>query len=148
MQDFLPRLVTAGKQRLAVLDPQRHGAADEGLAGIAHQRAGQQAGFGEHLESVAHAEHGHAAFRLALDAAHDRAVRRHRAGAQIIAIGKTAGQGDEVEPLGKVGIAMPDAQRGVAGDLFDRHRHVAVAIRAGKGDDGGAEAHQPTFSMR
>jgi hypothetical protein len=32
--------------------------ADEVEAGVAHQRAGQQAGFGQHLEAVADAQHG------------------------------------------------------------------------------------------
>jgi hypothetical protein len=60
--DPLARVVAGGEQRLAGFDLQRHVAADEADAGIAHQRAGQQAGFGQHLKAVAHAQHRHAAF--------------------------------------------------------------------------------------
>ena len=38
-------------------------AADEAEPGVAHQRAGQQPGLGQHLEAVADADHRHAASR-------------------------------------------------------------------------------------
>src|SRR3546814_2093623 len=37
--DLLARVIGGGEQRLAVLDRQRHGAADEVEPGVAHQRA-------------------------------------------------------------------------------------------------------------
>ena len=51
-------------------------------------------------------------------------------------------------PYPFIGIAMPDAVRGDARNLFQRNRHVAVAIGAGKCDDGGAEGHADTRSTR
>ena len=146
--DFLPCGIAAGEDRLRVLHFEAHVAADEILAGVAHQRTGQQARLGKDLEAVAHAQNRHAAVGGADDFAHDRAVGCHRARTQVIAIGETTGQGDEVEPTRQFGIAMPDAHRRGAGNLLQRHRHVAVAIGAREGDDGGAETHQPSFSMR
>ena len=46
-----------GEARLGLLDFQRDRPADEFQPGIAHQRAGQQPGFRQHLEAVADAEH-------------------------------------------------------------------------------------------
>src|SRR3546814_13821662 len=40
--DLLARVIGGGEQRLAVLDRQRHGAADEVEPGVAHQRDGVQ----------------------------------------------------------------------------------------------------------
>ena len=146
--DRLALAVAAGKDRLRVLDRQIDGPADEVLAGVAHQRARQKPAFRQDLKAVAYPQHRCPGIGCALDAAHDRAVRRHRAGTQVIAIGKSAGKSDEIQPVGKVGIAMPDPDDGRPGGGFDRHGHVAVAVRSGEGYNGGAEGHQPTFSMR
>ena len=61
--DLSPASYPRGEQALAVLDPERHGAADEAQPSVAHQRARQQPGFGQHLETVADADHGYAARR-------------------------------------------------------------------------------------
>ena len=60
-------------------------------AGVAHQRAGQQAGLAEDLEAVADAHHeaagvGKPAYRL-----HDWREARDGAGAQVVAVGEAAG---------------------------------------------------------
>src|SRR3546814_4772570 len=57
--DLLARVIGGGEQRLAVLDRQRHGAADEVEPGVAHQRAREQLRLGQDLKAVAHAEHRH-----------------------------------------------------------------------------------------
>jgi hypothetical protein len=107
-------------------------AADEADAGIAHQCAGQQARFGQDLEAVAHAQHRHAAPGRFDHGLHDRRTRRHGARAQIVAIGKPAGNGDEIKAFGQAGVAVPHAVHRAAADLFHCHRHVAVAVRSGK----------------
>ena len=144
--DRLSRLVPAREQALRVLDRQRNGAADEILACIAHQSAWKQPRLCQHLETVAHAEHGHAALRRRHDRAHDRAVRRHRPATQVIAIGKAAWQGDEIEAVGQFRVAVPDLYRIATGYVAQRDPHVPVAIGTGEGDDRGL--HQRTFSMR
>ena len=60
MRIGLAALVAAGEQALAGLDPDVHVRQTKLEVGVAHQRAGQQAGLGQHLEAVADAQHGHA----------------------------------------------------------------------------------------
>ncbi len=60
-RDRLAGTIAAGEDRLAGADGQRHVAADEIEPGVAHQRARQQTDLGQHLETVADAEHRHAA---------------------------------------------------------------------------------------
>ena len=146
--DHLSGLVARGKQRLVVFDHQRHRTAGEGELRVAHERAGQQTAFGQHLEAVAHAEHRHTAIGCGHHRTHDRAARRHRAATQVVAIGKAAGQGDEVELLGQVGIAMPHANCRGAGHLLKGNRHVPVAVRSGECDDRGAHQACSSFSIR
>ena len=55
--DDLALGVAAGEGGVGVGDLELHLAADEAERGVAHQDAGQQAGFGEDLEAVADAEH-------------------------------------------------------------------------------------------
>ena len=57
-QDFLARLIMGGEGGLAGADRQRHVAADEVEAGVAHQRAGQQPRFGQHLAFAGLLEQG------------------------------------------------------------------------------------------
>ena len=53
-----------------------------------------------------------------------------------------------VDALGQVGIAVPHPVHRSAADLFYSHRHVAVAVRTGEGDDSRAEAaHAATRSI-
>ena len=68
---------------------------------IAHERAGKQARFAEDLEAVANAEHQAAGTGKVRDGAHHRRKTRDGAGAQIVAVGKAAGQNDGVE-AGKI----------------------------------------------
>src|SRR3546814_2075671 len=57
-----------------------HMAADEFQMIVAHQDAGQQARFAEHLETVADAQHMQALFGFAFDVGHDGRARRDGAG--------------------------------------------------------------------
>ena len=65
--------------RVAPLDGERHPAMLEAQRRVAAQRAGQQAGFGEHLEAVADAQREPAARGMVAHGAHDRAEARDRA---------------------------------------------------------------------
>ena len=145
--DRLARIIALREDRGGVLDGQRRSAADEPLAGIAQQRTGQQPRFGQHLKAVAHAQHGHAACGGIDDRAHDRAGRRHRARAQIVAIGKPARQRDQVEPFGQVGIAVPHPDRRGARHRFQRGCHVPVAVRTREGDHRCPERHHAAPSI-
>ena len=118
-------------------------AADEAQAGIADQRAGQQAGLGQDLEAVADAEHGGAGLRAPHDLAHHRAARRHGAAAQIVAVGEAAGHADQVE-LRQLGLLVPDPQHGLPEHGLHGDGEVAVAVGAGKGDDRGADQGAPS----
>jgi hypothetical protein len=69
-------------------------------AGVAHERAGQQAGLGEDLEAVADAEDQAAAGGKPLDRLHDRRKAGDGAGAQVIAVGKAAGTRTASTPPG------------------------------------------------
>ena len=144
--DGLALVVGIGEAAVRVLHHQRGGAADEGLRGVAHQCAGQQLRLRQHLKAVAHAQHGHSALGRGLHGSHDGAVGRHGSAAQVIAVGEPARQGDEIEALRQIGIAVPHLHRLHAGNVAQGDPHVAVAIRAGECDDCGL--HQPTFSMR
>src|SRR3546814_4701130 len=75
--DHLTRTIGGGEQRLAVLDRQRRGAADEIEPGVAHQRARKQLRLGENLEAVADAEHRDAARRGIGDRAASRRSEEH-----------------------------------------------------------------------
>ena len=59
----------------------------------------------------------------------------NRPGAQVVAIGKTAGDDDQID-IGQVGIAVPVHDGIAAGTLPQRHLHIAVAVGAGGDDDG------------
>ena len=52
-----PGRVAAGERRLRVLDPDVLHFADEAELRVAHQHAGQKAGFAQDLEAVADPEH-------------------------------------------------------------------------------------------
>ena len=66
--------------------------ADEVQVAVADQRTRQQSGFAENLKTVADAEHKAAAVGKLLDRVHHRRKARERAGAQIVAVRKTAGK--------------------------------------------------------
>src|SRR4029077_542502 len=77
--------------------PNVHVTADETQSFIAHQGAGEKAGFAENLEAIANAQHEATGTSEACDGVHHRRETRDRAGAQIIAVRETAGQNDGVK---------------------------------------------------
>jgi len=64
-------------------------------------------GLAQNLEAVADAEHGQAAARGRDQLGHDRREPRDRAAAQVIAVGKPAGQDDGIHAL-QVGVTVPE----------------------------------------
>ncbi len=120
--------------------------ADEFEMVVAHQNAGQEARFAEHLEAVADAHDVHPGVRFLFYVGHDRRARGNGAGAQIVAIGKAARQNDEVH-IGKRGFGMPDSDGLDAGDVRQRVEHVTLAIGAGENDDGRLHAYFSSSSM-
>ena len=135
--DDLTGIVAAGERRIGTFDPQMHVMADEFQPRVAHQHAGQQAGLAEDLKSVADAEHEAAIGRERPHRVHDRRARGNGAAAQIIAVGKSAGHHHEIGALGQRGLGMPDHRGFMPGRELQRARHVALAIDAGKDEDGG-----------
>ena len=133
--DDLAGRIVAREGGVGVGDLQLHFAADEFQRGVAHQRAGQQAGLDEDLEAVADADDLHALRGLFGDGAHDRHARGDGAAAQIVAEGEAAGNGDQVD-VGDFGVGLPDRDRGLARNLGQRRDHVAVAVEAREQDDG------------
>ena len=94
--DHLPGAIAGGEGRAGIDHFEPDLAADEADRGVAHQHAGQEARFGQDLEAVADPENEDAAFGGAADVVHDRRPRRDGAGSQVVAIGKAAGQDDEI----------------------------------------------------
>ena len=135
--DHLPRVIAARERRVGALDAQIDVAADEFQLGIAHQHAGQKPGLAQDLEAVADAEHEAALRRVGADRIHDRRARRDRAAAQIIAVGEPARDHDEVGAGGQLRVGVPDHRWLHARHELERARHVALAIDAGKDEDGG-----------
>ena len=106
--------------------------ADEAEAAVAHQRAGQQARLAQDLEAVADAEHEAAVGGEAHDAVHDRREARHRAAAQVVAVGEAAGQDDAVDAVQRP-VFVPERHRDLAEHLLERVKGVVVIERAGEG---------------
>ena len=86
---------------------------------FAYQRTGQEAGFGQHLKAVADAENIGAFGGRIRHSAHDRRLCCHRAGAEIVTIGKAAGKHHELRffDLGDGGIGDGDDRGGKANEL-------------------------------
>ena len=101
--------------------------ADVLLAGVAHERAGQKAGFAEDLEAVADAEDEAVVGGELLDRLHDGGKAGDGSGAEVIAVGKTAGNEDGVAAL-KVGGGVPEKGDGFAGDGGDDVVGIVVAV--------------------
>ncbi len=111
--------------------------AHEAQIGVAHQDARQQPALAEDLKAVADAEHQAATRGVGAHGVHDRRAAGDGAAAQIIAITKAAGQRDEVDAIGQLVVVVPEHRGFLAGGLLQRPGHVALAIGAGKYDDGG-----------
>jgi hypothetical protein len=132
----LARVAGRRERRVGALHRDVDLAADEPQADVRQQRAGQQAGLAEDLEAVADAEHRAAVARERHDRLHDRREPGDGAGAQVVAVGESAGDDDAVDAV-QVGVAVP--QWHDVGHAARRQAGVDVVTGAGEGDD--AELH-------
>src|SRR3984885_4361988 len=133
--DHLSRRIATRERSLRVLDPDMLHFADEAQLRIAHQNAGQKAGLAQDLEAIADAKHQSAARRVIADRSHDRRSRRDRAAAQIIAVGESTRQDDQIDTRRQLVFGMPDDCGLGARGLTKRARDVAFAINSRKQDD-------------
>ena len=133
----LTGIVAAREWRVGAFDPQMHVMADEFQPRVAHENAGQQAGFAENLKAVADAEHQAAVGRKGAHRVHHRRARGDRAAAQIIAVGKSAGHHHEIGALGSEVSACQTIAGSWPEASLQRARHVALAIDSGKDENGG-----------
>ena len=131
--DHLPGIIAAGKRRIRALDPQIDVAADEAKLRVAHQHARQQAGLRRRSESRCRSPSTSPPFcSKATHRVHDRRAGGDRAAAQIIAVGKAAGDDDEIGAGRQLGFRVPDHRRLAPGDEPQRARHIALAIDSRK----------------
>ena len=109
--------------------------ADEVEAFVSNERAGQEAALAEDLEAVADAEDGASGGGEIFHRLHDWRKLCDRAAAQVVAVGKTAGNDDGVE-AGERGVFVPDEVGGAAGEGVQGKNAILVAVRAGETEDG------------
>src|SRR6476659_8368495 len=86
----------AGEWRVGFFDANMHVPADKAQTGIAHHSAREQTCLAQNLETVAYAENHAATLGEFFDRLHDRRKTGNGTGAQIVAVGKSAGQNDGV----------------------------------------------------
>src|SRR5205085_4304986 len=123
--DYLALAVVAGEERIRLLDLETHVPANVFQGGVAHEHAGQQLRLGQHLKTVADAEHRGAPLGPGDDVAHDRRVGGHGAAAQVVAVGEAAGQHDDVAG-GHRRVRVPDHANGPSGHAPHSHLHAGI----------------------
>jgi hypothetical protein len=104
---------------------------------VAQQYTWQQASLAEDLKTVTHAYYT-ATFIGKLDhALHHRAEPGNSAAAQVIAVGKPAGENDTVlcAESAQVFILVPKFNYLLAKIVAQGIDHIVIAVRAGKGDN-------------
>src|SRR5581483_7643667 len=134
-----------GERSVCVLNPHMNGLADIFQADVSHQRAGQQAGFAQDLKAIADAEYESASIGEFLDRLHNRGELSDRTGAQVIAVGETAGHQNGVAVLQIVRL-VPEKGYRLLGNLLDGPVRIVIVVRSGKDDD--AEFHRWSLNGR
>ena len=132
-----------GVRRAGAFHPQVAIHGQEAQPGIPQQRARQQPCLAQDLEAVAHAQHMPALGGEIRHFAHDRRLRGHRAAAQVVAIAEPARQHDQVGASRQRGFAVEQHHGLAPRRMFQRDRHVALAVRARKDDDDGLHGITP-----
>ena len=97
---------------------------------VADERARQQAGLGQHLKAVAHAQHQPAIIGKLFYRLHHGAEPRDGAAAEIIALAEAAGHDDDIGVAEGI-FLVPDVARGVA-EQTRGVDGVLIAIRSWK----------------
>jgi hypothetical protein len=101
---------------------------------VADERARQQAGFAQNLETVADAQHHSAAVGEFAYRFHYRGKLRYRAGAQIVAEGEAARDDNRITILQVVGF-VPQKSGWLPGNVVQSPIRVVIAVRSGEDDD-------------
>ncbi len=101
---------------------------------VAHEDAGEESGFAEHLEAVADAEDEAAFGGEFFDGGHDGGEAGDGAGAEVVAVGEAAGEDDAVE-VGEGIFFVPEVLGVLAEDVAEGVVAVGVAPGAGEDDD-------------
>ena len=131
--DLLAGRVAPRPRGVRVLHPQPQVPGDELQACVTRQRARQQVRLAQDLEPVADAEHRQPGPGGGHQLAHHRSEPRDGAAAQVVAIGKAAGQDHRVHAA-QVAVPVPERHR-LGPGRPDRPRRVPVIERPGKGYD-------------
>ena len=134
-RDLLTDFIACGEGALGS-HGQADGAADVFQTRVAHQRARQQAAFGQDLEAVADTQNIAAAGRMGTNGIHHRSAGRNRAAAQVIAMAETARHAHDIDALGQLAVFVPDAGDLISG-LLKGGGEITVAVGPREGDDSG-----------
>ena len=102
---------------------------------IANERARQQPGFAEDLETVANAKHQASLRGETLHRLHHRAEPRDGARAQVVAVAESAGNNHGIGVTER-SFLMPDESGRMAEDIAQDMHRVLVAIRSRKLENG------------
>src|SRR5438876_383303 len=105
------------------------------LAGrVPEECPGEQSSLLQDLKAVADSQHQSAPIRKVADRLYHRCEARDRAAAQIVTVGKPAGQDDQLQIV-QIALAMVDVAHRLAEDLADRMGTVPVTPGAREDDD-------------
>src|SRR5882672_160354 len=129
----LPGFGLNSERRVRSLDANVHLPADEAQTDVARKHSWQQARLAKNLEAIADAEDKSAGAREFLDGAHHWRKPCDGPRAQVIAIGKPAGQNDGVKTSDSFGL-MPEKFNRLMKDLAQGVVGVVVTVRAREHD--------------
>src|SRR5207248_7195751 len=130
----LAGLAPGGERSVSALDDERDVPARERERRVRAQRARQQSGLAEDLESVADPEHEPTVGGEACDGGHHGRKAGDRSAAKVVAVGEASRKGDCGDVPRQLELAMPDERRLGAQRLECKGR-VPVVVRAWEDDD-------------
>ena len=126
--------ISDGEGQVVALDPQVDVTADETQACVGSQGPGQEPRLEQDLETVADPQDQTAGLGVPPYRRHHRRVRRDGAAPQIVAVGESAGQDDELT-VAQILVLMPQEDRILVEDVLQDVVDVVVAVATGKDDD-------------
>src|SRR5262245_61320369 len=139
----LPRGAGGSEWRICMLHLDQHMLALVFQAAVTKHRTWKQAGFEQHLKTVADAKHGAARRRKLLHLRHDGREARDGAGAEVVPVRKAAWEDDHIRAF-EAGLLVPDVIGLLAENVLRSVMRVVVAIGSGENDD--SELHAVTSS--
>ena len=135
---YFPLTAGAGERGFRVLHPYLDRFADIFQAYIPHQCSREQARLAQNLEAVANTEHQAAGGGEIPHRLHHWREFRDRPGAEVIAVGESAGHDDGFTILQVVGFVPQQGDR-LSGHLLDCPTGIMVTVGSWENDD--AEFH-------